>query len=62
MFIKNVFFLSRPKILHLLFHVYNNHIMDISKSLGLESYMKVILRILGRGHVQVLIITLVHRS
>ena len=44
---------TRPKILHLLFHVYNNHIMDISKSLGLESFMKVILRVLGRGHVQV---------
>ena len=51
--VKSVNASTRPKILHLLFHVYNNHIMDISKSLGLESFMKVILKVLGRGHVQV---------
>ena len=42
---------TRPHILHLLFHVFNNHIMDLSKS-SLESVAKTLINLVGRGHTQ----------
>ena len=42
---------TRPHILHLLFHVFNNHIMDLSKS-SLESVAKTLINLIGRGHTQ----------
>ena len=50
--VKSVNATTRPKIFHLLFHVFNNHIMDMTKSVGLESFLKIILRVLSRGHQQ----------
>ena len=42
---------TRPYILHLLFHVFNNHIMDLSKT-SLESVAKTLIGVIGRGHTQ----------
>ena len=42
---------TRPHILHLLFHVFNNHIMDLSKT-SLELVAKAMISLVGRGHTQ----------
>ena len=42
---------TRPHILHLLFHLFNNHIMDLSKS-SLELVAKTLINLIGRGHTQ----------
>jgi hypothetical protein len=42
---------TRPYMLHLLFHVFNNHIMDLSKT-TLELVAKALISLAGRGHTQ----------
>merc|ERR1711981_1243231 len=42
---------TRPYILHLLFHVFNNHIMYLSKT-TLELVAKALISLVGRGHTQ----------
>ena len=42
---------TRPYMLHLLFHVFNNHIMDLSKT-TLELVAKSLISLASRGHTQ----------
>ena len=42
---------TRPHILHLLFHLFNNHVMELSKS-SLELVAKTLIGLIGRGHTQ----------